>query len=231
MGCGISRMESGEEIPSGLLPFMRRMHDLKRTKTDVSQRVRRERKDSIVSTTELLRPEERDIDYYDAAVMEASGEKDEINGKGNETSDSSGKVKEKGIETSDSSEKVNEKVENVDKDEEEGRRIGFGREAAAEEEFPGSPSFRFYFTDAVQDNKPDSLKSIEEKELLEEKEGHSESLVAGEGSDLKAIKKEKGRKFMTLPKANFLNVRGCYNMNSSNIAAPQGTRILSEKAT
>ncbi|KAI0489336.1 hypothetical protein KFK09_029178 [Dendrobium nobile] len=227
MGCGISRLESGEEIPSGLLPFMRRIHDLKRTKTDVSQRVRRERKDSIVSTTELLRPEERDIDYYDAAVMETSGEKDEVNGKGNEMSDSSGKVKEKGIETSDSSEKVNEKVEKVDEDEEEGRRIGFGREAAAEDEFPGSPSFRFYFTDAAQDHKPDALKSIEEKELLEEKQG----LVAAEGSDLKAIKKEKGRKFMTLPKANFLNVRGCYNMNSSNLAAQQGTRILSEKAT
>lgn len=127
-------MESAEESPSGLTPFMRRFHDLKRTKTDVSRQGRRERKDSIVSTTELLRPEERDIDYYDTAAMEASVEKEEGNGMGKERSDAPEMAKEK-----------------VDKAEEEGRRIGFGRETRAEEELPGSPSFRFYCIQAVQE--------------------------------------------------------------------------------
>ncbi|PKA55269.1 Pyruvate dehydrogenase E1 component subunit beta-1, mitochondrial [Apostasia shenzhenica] len=72
MGCGASRLEPGEDIPPGLLPFRRRLQELKRSRTEESRRRRRERKDSIVSTTELLRPEERDADDFETTEEEIS---------------------------------------------------------------------------------------------------------------------------------------------------------------
>ncbi|KAG0447915.1 hypothetical protein HPP92_028087 [Vanilla planifolia] len=91
MGCGTSRMEPGGEVPLGDASV--------EAKEGESQRRRRERKDSIVSTTELLRPEERDADECDGAAG------DETESKGGESAKSS-----------------------ATEDGEEGRRFGFGRE-------------------------------------------------------------------------------------------------------
>ncbi|KAG0489880.1 hypothetical protein HPP92_006743 [Vanilla planifolia] len=213
MGCGTSRPEPGEEIPASLISLRRRLHELRRSRTEELRRERGDRKDSIVSTTELLRPEERDVDDFDAVCRG----KDEANRKSAEEAE--------------------------EEEEEQGRGIGFGRERkegqAAAEDLPGSPSFRFYFADAVDRSveshavtvqAPEIEKPFEEQELLQQKENHYESLASGEGSDMKAMKKAKGRKFMALPKANFLNVRGCYSMNSASLSS-QGPRMISEKAT
>ncbi|KAG0447989.1 hypothetical protein HPP92_028064 [Vanilla planifolia] len=145
-------MEPGGEVPLGDASV--------EAKEGESQRRRRERKDSIVSTTELLRPEERDADECDGAAG------DETESKGGESAKSS-----------------------ATEDGEEGRRFGFGRERT--QDLPGSPSFRFYFADSVEE--PTTMV------------GPARSMLKRESCEFKAPKKEKGKRFMALPKVMSLN--------------------------
>ncbi|KAH0462149.1 hypothetical protein IEQ34_009724 [Dendrobium chrysotoxum] len=58
MGCGGSRPEPDDEVPPGLRPFWRRIQELKRSRMEDPLRRRRERKNSVVSTAELIHPVE-----------------------------------------------------------------------------------------------------------------------------------------------------------------------------
>ncbi|KAK8936901.1 hypothetical protein KSP39_PZI012470 [Platanthera zijinensis] len=173
MGCGTSRLEPGEEIPTGLLPLRRRILELKRAHPEAHLRQRKDY--CIIPTPKVLRPEERDNDECDVVGADRTTK---------------------------------------DQSEEEQRQIGFGRDqkegSEAKEELMGSPSFRFYVTNTV--DRPD--------------DDHSTDSL-GLGS--KTLKKEKARRFIALQKPNFLNVRGCYNINSCSLHSQEAVRILDAK--
>ncbi|XP_020101436.1 nucleolin-like isoform X2 [Ananas comosus] len=236
MGCGASKLEAEDELPPGLRPIRRKIEEVKRR--------RRRSRYSIVSTTELLCPE----DDRDGPAADAEG--------------SSRKVKASAVAPEPEipeEEEVEEVVEEkpkfeaaaaataAEEKEEEARKVGKGTrvegaedEEEVEGEMLGSPSFRFYFVDAVRDSDDDSVKlaGFQGKEKLEEikekdheREEAAESVNPNEDSESKQVKKEKPKKLRALTKApsavrNLFNVRNCYSNPSSDTNNVNHPRLL-----
>ncbi|EHA8588840.1 hypothetical protein COCNU_scaffold006828G000020 [Cocos nucifera] len=243
-----------------------------RRKIEEVKRRSRERKLSIVSTVELLRKEEHDEIVNDESTRGDAGtgvwQEDEVTGSPKTVAaaaTAAEKVKEE--TTIDDDEKVATMVEEKetaavttavpgkeeekglefggeeeDDDDEKGRKFG---SFSADEELPGSPSFRFYCKDLERDLEDDSVKFDADgtrdklSEIIEKKKkayerGNSTDSNSNEDLDVKPLKKDKGRKLKALTKApghvyNFLNVRNCCNNSCSSATSRDREGLLDGK--
>ncbi|XP_038984417.1 eukaryotic translation initiation factor 5B-like [Phoenix dactylifera] len=251
MGHGASKPEPEMELRPGMKPIWLKIEEVKRQ--------RRVRKSSIVSTAELLCPEEREGIVDDDSARGATApmaEKEEEGAGSPEIIANAEEEKLKEEKRINKEEKVATEAAAADEEEEErelafrgaeedededekGRKLG---SSTAYADQPGSPSFRFYCTDLARDSEEDTsvkfggarrkgkLPETKEKEkVAHEREDSTGSANSNEYSEIKPLKKDRGRTLKALSKApghvyNLLNIRNCYSNPSST--ANQDTASL-----
>ncbi|KAJ6810883.1 uncharacterized protein M6B38_417045 [Iris pallida] len=183
MGCGQSRLDL-DEAPASIRPSRRRM------------RGGRERKDSMMSTTDLLPSHADDVSEAASSVASPRRLPAEVEKRVVVEEKPRGEHKERDVGFEEGGGKGEKLV--VVAEEEEG------------EDFPGSPSFRFYVDDVL-----DKLKAEEKSQQMDDS---FVSVTSSEGSESKPTNKVKGKRMRSLKKGpnavyNLFSARGCYNHN------------------